>query len=87
MANQKQLEFLKNGVPAWNKYLLENREFQKLKIDLKGADIEGACLNGAKLIGANLSGTNLSRANLNGVDLSFTNINGADLSGAKIEPF
>lgn len=71
MANEEQLEILKLGVEAWNKWRTENPD---IKIDLKGADLKGADLKGANLKGANLVSAilleaDLTNANLEGVEL------------------
>ncbi|MBU0510728.1 MAG: pentapeptide repeat-containing protein [Chloroflexi bacterium] len=66
MANQEQLEILKQGVEVWNKWREEN---PNENIDLKGAYLVLANLNGANffradLFEANLNGANLREANL-----------------------
>ena len=49
MADLKQLEILKQGVDAWNRYVQPG-----VKINLSWADLEGAELRGAELIEADL---------------------------------
>jgi len=90
MANQEQMEKLKQGVEGWNKWREENPD---IKIDLGGTDLcwkvslleanlSGADLSGANLREADLSGANLVGANLFGADFSGANLVGADLSRA-----
>jgi uncharacterized protein YjbI with pentapeptide repeats len=43
MANQEQLEILKQGVEAWNKWRKENGT---IKVDLSGAVLSDADLSG-----------------------------------------
>ncbi len=54
MADEKQLEILKRGVDAWNRWREKN---YGLSIDLSGADLRDANLRGADLSGANLENT------------------------------
>jgi uncharacterized protein YjbI with pentapeptide repeats len=75
MADEKQLEILKQGVEVWNKW----RKVYPLGIDLREADLEGA-----DLIGADLGGANLSGANLLGVKLREANLVGAILRKADL---
>ena len=90
MANQKHLEILKKGVPAWNEWRIQNRGFRP---DLSGADLREANLGWANLRLANLRLANLIGADLHGADLSGadfgksvmrnTSIGNVDLSGVK----
>jgi hypothetical protein len=73
MANDKQLELLKLGVEAWNKF---RNKYPEVEIDLKQADLTEFDLSGANLSGANLRyatliKANFNRANLRGADLAF----------------
>jgi uncharacterized protein YjbI with pentapeptide repeats len=79
MANTEQVELLKSGVDAWNKWREQNPD---MKIDLRNADLENAGLKGVNLGGANLSGANLSAAKLERADLRSTNLSGGNLSKA-----
>jgi hypothetical protein len=63
MANLKQLEILKQGVDAWNRYVQLG-----VKINLSWADLEGADLRGADLRRANLHAANMRWAKLKGAD-------------------
>ena len=76
MANQEQLELLKQGVEVWNRWRTEN---QKVEIDLSFADLSGASLGEA-----NLSGVNLTRVNFSGASLSRANLGGSNLSDANL---
>lgn len=81
MANEEQLELLKSGVEAWNKWREENPD---VKVDLHGADLSYAKLWGANLSNADLSGANLRGANLGGAHLDGADLSGADLNGADL---
>ncbi len=86
MADIKQLEIIKQGPEAWNKWRKEN---PGVNVDLTGANLSGANLseanlNGALLSGADLSETNLSEANLRRASLSETDLTGANLSMATL---
>jgi len=87
MANNEQMDLLKQGAQAWNAWRAEQTEATidlsggALRgLDLEGADLSGADLKDADLRGANLSGTNLTGAHLEGANLFKTTINGADLN-------
>ena len=79
MANTEQLEVLKSGVEAWNRWREKNPD---VKIDLRNADLENAKLKAANLGGANLSGANLSAANLERADLREADLSGGNLRKA-----
>ena len=96
MANEEQLELLKQGTKVWNKWREENPE---TAVDLNSADLGEAYLNGANLSRADLrrasliravltvadlSGTDLNNANLNGANLNGAHLGAADLSGADL---
>ncbi len=91
MANNQQMDLLKQGPQAWNAWRTEQTE---VSVDLSGAalrglDLEGADLSGADLRDADLRGANLSGANLQGADLGGSNlfkvlIDGADLGEADL---
>ena len=68
---------LKNDVKEFNKY---RSEYPTQKIDLKNANLKGACLEWASLQGINLEG-----ADLQGANLLWANLGGANLHGACIE--
>ena len=91
MANQEQLEILKQGVEGWNKWREENPD---IEIDLSEANLGKANLRSANLREADLSNTNLSQAelletilrhaDLHGANLNEANLHGADLSWANL---
>ncbi len=86
MANQKQLDILKQGVQAWNEWRMEHPD---IRHDLIGADLTEADLNNANLIGvdlteANFSGAELSEAILIGANLRFANLSNSNLTGANL---
>ena len=97
MANQQQLELLRQGVTEhWNRWRLEypdtRPELQAVDLtganlggaDLANADLSWADLSEADLNNANLSGAKLVGANLSGANLASANLSGADLSGASL---
>jgi uncharacterized protein YjbI with pentapeptide repeats len=91
MANQEQLDILKQGVMVWNLWRKEHRGIQPdlseanlSKADLSKADLGQANLNKADLSEANLEEANLKEANLNFAKLKFANLYGATLIGATL---
>jgi TIR domain/Pentapeptide repeats (8 copies) len=78
MANQEQLEILKQGVKAWNQWRDEHRT---IRPDLDRADLCGARLSGVNLSGADLSSADLSGAIIGGVTITLFSVIRADLSG------
>src|SRR6266700_1079952 len=76
MADQQQLDLLRQGVTDWHAWRTQHPDIQP---DLSGADLSGADLSGADLGKANLSVADLSVADLGKADLS-----GADLSRAHL---
>jgi Pentapeptide repeats (8 copies) len=61
MANQDQLDLLKQGTEIWNTW---RKQHPALRPDLRGVDLRGASLWGVNLTRADLSGADLSRATL-----------------------
>ncbi len=91
MANNQQMDLLKQGTQAWNAWRAEQTEATvdlsggALRgLDLEGADLSGADLKDADLRGANLSGANLKGAHLEGSNLFKVIIDGADLGEADL---
>lgn len=91
MANEEQLERLKQGVDAWNEWRRDNPtvEVNLSNANLIRAELWRANLNGVNLIEANLSLANLSRAdlitaNLTRAILIETNLIDANLLGANL---
>jgi hypothetical protein len=76
MANQHQLDLLRQGVDAWNAWRTQHAEVQ--------LDLSGANLSRANLIGVYLDYAQLSRANLIGADLSGAHFSYAELIGAEL---
>lgn len=66
MANKLHLDFLKQGIDAWNHWREKNSGIQPdlSKAHLRGANLSGAVLSGAALFEADLSGANLANASL-----------------------
>ena len=58
MANQEQLDILKQGVQAWNQWRREASKYT-YRPNLSDANLSGADLSGADLNDANLSYANL----------------------------
>ncbi len=91
MANNQQMDLLKQGTQAWNAWRAEQTGASvdlsggSLRgLDLEEADLSGADLKDADLRGANLSGANLKGARLEGSNLFKAIINGADLDEADL---
>jgi uncharacterized protein YjbI with pentapeptide repeats len=91
MANNEQMDLLKQGTQAWNAWRTEQSEATvdlsggALRgLDLEGADLSGADLRRADLRGANLSGADLTAAHLEGANLFKAIIDGADLNEANL---
>jgi Uncharacterized low-complexity proteins len=88
---QEHVNLLKRGVDVWNTWRDEHPEVQPnlsgtqlSKIDLDGinlrkADLAGACLSGTQLKKSDFSEANLKRADLDRTDLTGANLSGADL--------
>jgi uncharacterized protein YjbI with pentapeptide repeats len=81
MANETQLEIIKQGVAAWHRWRRDN---SRIKPDLSGADLNGIDLNGIDLRGADLSLADLRGADLQGGDLRLADLRGADFSLADL---
>ncbi len=91
MANNEQMDVLKQGAQAWNAWRAEQTEATidlsggALRgLGLEGADLSGADLRDADLRGANLSGAKLTGARLEGANLFKAVIDGADLDAADL---
>jgi hypothetical protein len=99
MADVFQLNLIRDrGVNGWNSWRGKERQRAadasepETRIDLRGAELEGANLGSIDLAGADLRsanlnsthlrGANLRGANLTGADLGYANLQGADLSAA-----
>ena len=91
MANNEQIDLLKQGTQAWNAWRAGHSEAAvdlsdgALRgLDLAGADLEGADLRRADFRGANLGGAKLKDADLEGANLFKAMIEGADLDQADL---
>ena len=91
MANNEQMDLLKQGTQPWNAWRAEQPESTvdlsggALRgLDLEGADLSDADLKDADLRGADLSGADLTGAQLEGSNLFKAIINGADLNEADL---
>ena len=91
MANNEQMDLLKQGAQAWNAWRAEQSGASvdlsggALRgLDLQGADLSGADLKCADLRGANLSSANLTRAHLESANLFKAVFNGANLDEADL---
>ncbi len=91
MANPKHIEWLKEGVQAWNErrttgdFRPDLRGANLQRADLQRADLQRVNLRGVKLRGANLRWVNLRGANLQRADLRGANLRWADLRGADLQ--
>lgn len=59
-------------------------ELQRIRINLRGADLHDADLHGINLYGADLCGANLSGADLSGADLRFSDLCNANLTNTDL---
>ena len=91
MANNDQIDLLKQGTQAWNAWrakhpaaTIDLSRGALRGLDLEGVDLSGADLKDADLRGANLSGANLTGAHLEGANLFKAIFNGADLNEADL---
>ncbi|ABW33430.1 pentapeptide repeat-containing protein [Acaryochloris marina] len=86
MANQEQVDLLKQGAEAWNQWREKNtgESIYLWGADLGGANLSGADLGGATLSGANLWDANLTYADLRGATLIYADLRGATLIGAAL---
>jgi len=86
MANQEQLDILKQGVEAWNRWRKEHPDIRPdlSEVNLQVSNLFGADLSHTNLSGSILADANLFRADLFGADLSLSYLFGADLSRADL---
>ncbi len=91
MANNEQMDLLRQGIQAWNAWRAEQIEATidlsggALRgLDLERANLSGADLKDADLRGANLGGANLTAAHLEGSNLFKAIFNGAELKEADL---
>jgi uncharacterized protein YjbI with pentapeptide repeats len=84
MANPQHIEWLLEGVEAWNK----RREEDRFIPDFEEADIRGNFKHASKLDGngrVDLRGAYLQDANLQGANLQHAYLQGAYLQGAYLQ--
>lgn len=91
MADDAQVEILRQGAAHWNAWRQANPEVApRLEagalrgLDLAGADLSRADLRGADLRGAILREANLTDARLDGANLFKAVLEGADLAGSSL---
>ena len=86
MANQEQLNILKQGVEVWNKWRQENidTEINLSFSKLENLDLSYCDLSFSNLDTASLKKTNLTKANLIGAGLLNVNLTGANLTEANL---
>ena len=90
MAEQRHIEWLLEGVEAWNR----RREQEDFRPDFSGADLRDAKLRYADFLQANLTNAvlikadlrdaTISNTDLRDADFSFTNLSGANLLNANL---
>lgn len=84
MANREHLEIIMRGVDAWNKWRLDEENYDILA-DLSGADLHGANLQRVKLNRTDLSDANFSEADLYGAFMQHAIAERANFDGACLE--
>jgi hypothetical protein len=81
VANQEQLDVLKQGVEVWNKWIVEH---PRVKVDLRGVDLSKTILRGVEFGQADFSRASLQGADLREAYLGEAIFNGANLVGANL---
>jgi hypothetical protein len=91
MAEPQQLDIIRQGTEAWNRWRIENAqtmtnliEADLRVVDLRGADLHDANLRDAHLRGANLRGADFRGADFRGANLGRADLNDANLRGANL---
>jgi uncharacterized protein YjbI with pentapeptide repeats len=96
MADNKQLDFIRQGVGTWHVWRGRNptvipnlsganlSDANLIQADLRGTHLGGANLSGAQLQMAEFQSADLRGADLRGANLSDANLTEADLSGANL---
>jgi hypothetical protein len=91
VANEKQLDILKQGVDVWNKWRGDYPEIKPCvaghnlqDINLEGANFRGADLSRMNLLRVSLEGADLREADLRRANLREANLNCADLRGSQL---
>jgi hypothetical protein len=81
MANQEQLDLLRQGAEVWNQWRVEHPDIQP---DLSSANLRRATLSYVNLVGANLYKADLVRANLVRANLYKANLHETTLYKANL---
>jgi|HubBroStandDraft_6_1064221.scaffolds.fasta_scaffold63259_2 hypothetical protein len=81
MADERQLELIRQGVDRWNTWRKENPQ---RTVHLDRADLSGRDLSQADLSDAHLDKTDFSGADLSRADLSWAKLGGARLTGTQM---
>lgn len=81
MANQEQLDILKQGVEVWNTW---RKEHLDIRPDLINANLHGAYLREISLTEANLSKADLTKADLRGANLKRASLCSIDFTNADL---
>jgi uncharacterized protein YjbI with pentapeptide repeats len=81
MANQEQLDRLKQGTEVWDTW---RREYPEIQLDLSGANLSKADLSGTDLFRTDLSKADLSGADLQGATFWESDLTKANLSKANL---
>ena len=76
MANEEQLNILRQGVDVWNSW---RQKYHSRRIDLSGADLRNRQLSEINLVDADLSGADLTGANFGRAYLVSANLSKADM--------
>ena len=73
MANNQQMDLLKQGIQAWNAWRAEQTQ---VSVDLTGGALHGANISGANLNGVHLEGANFFKVIIDDADLKEANLRG-----------
>ena len=84
MANQEQLDILRQGIEVWNNWREKYFMFD-LEIDLTNAHLRRSNLCSMNLSNVNLSRANLIESDLSKANLSFANLKEVDIWGANLK--
>lgn len=87
MANQEQLELLKQGVEVWNEWreAHHDEDIDLQGVNLSGSDLQGVNLQNVDLCNANLQSADLRNADLQDAYLQSANLQNVDLRNANLQ--